>query len=202
MKIEKTVEDARKNLRPNPHALPTPSIDKSQMHGMLGPDDFESMLERERSNRFELKPNLLFSESPDLSQSGKGSRDQSPMGSRFADRRTPSPSFVRRFSAWFGGIPARATPDKLRPRVAQLQREESRDLGRRGSVIEEITRQTSVFFADPESESEKEDEGEEDDVAPYGGPQRDWRDYGEGDTTASEDEADAYINGSRKSKTL
>lgn len=202
MKIEKIVEDARKSLRPNPHALPTPSIEKSQMHSMLGgDDDFESMLERERSNRFELKPNLLFSGSPDLEQDGRSSREQSPMGSRSQKRRTPSPSFVRRFSTWL--MPARSTSEAVRPAVKRLQREDSHDSARRGSIIQEITRQTSVFFADPESESEKEDEeDEEDDVAPYGKDQRDWRDYGDGDTTASEDEADAYINGGRKSKTL
>lgn len=87
----------------------------------------------------------------------------------------------------------------MRPSVRQLRREESNDFARRGSVIQEITRQTSVFFNEPESESEKEDE--EEDVAPYGGKQRDWRDYGDGDTTASEDEAEAFINGSGKAKT-
>jgi hypothetical protein len=97
-------------------------------------------------------------------------------------------------------MPARSTSEAVRPAVKRLQREDSHDSARRGSIIQEITRQTSVFFADPESESEKEDE--EDDVAPYGKDQRDWRDYGDGDTTASEDEADAYINGGRKSKTL
>ncbi|KEQ82200.1 FabD/lysophospholipase-like protein [Aureobasidium pullulans EXF-150] len=46
MKIEKIVEDARQSMRPNPNALPTPSIEKSQMRSMLSSDDLESLLEQ------------------------------------------------------------------------------------------------------------------------------------------------------------
>ncbi|KAH0195471.1 patatin-domain-containing protein, partial [Aureobasidium melanogenum] len=201
MKIEKIVEDARQSMRPNPNALPTPSIEKSNMRSMLSNDDLESMLDQEGSGSDELKPSPLLSSGADRPQSAKNSKSQSPMGSRFEERRAPSPSFARRFSGWFGNMSPRSSSDAVRPnmRQLQLQREESQDFARRGSVIDELTRQASVFFAEPETESEKEDEGE--DVAPYGKEQRDWRDFGEGDTTASEDEADAFINGGRKAKT-
>ncbi|THW94582.1 FabD/lysophospholipase-like protein [Aureobasidium pullulans] len=199
MKIEKIVEDARQSMRPNPNALPTPSIEKSQMRSMLSSDDLESLLEQARSNGGRLEPGPFLSATPDRMQSGRSSKNPSPKGSRFDEQREPSPSFARRFSGWLGSMSPRNSNDTMRPSVRQLRREESNDFARRGSVIQEITRQTSVFFNEPESESEKEDE--EEDVAPYGGKQRDWRDYGDGDTTASEDEAEAFINGSGKAKT-
>ncbi|KAH0401778.1 patatin-domain-containing protein, partial [Aureobasidium melanogenum] len=201
MKIEKIVEDARQSMRPNPNALPTPSIEKSQMRSMLSNDDLESMLDLEGSGSDELKPSPLLSSGADRPQSAKDPKSQSPMGSRFEERRAPSPSFARRFSGWFNNMSPRSSSDAVRPnmRQLQLQREESQEFARRGSVIDELTRQASVFFAEPETESEKEDEGE--DVAPYGKNQRDWRDFGEGDTTASEDEAEAFVNGSQKAKT-
>ncbi|KAG9685926.1 patatin-domain-containing protein, partial [Aureobasidium melanogenum] len=201
MKIEKIVEDARQSMRPNPNALPTPSIEKSQMRSMLSNDDLESILDQAGSDSDELKPSPMLSSRADRSQSAENSRRLSPMGPRSEERRAPSPSFARRFSGWFANMSPRSSSDAVRPnmRQLQLQREESQDFARRGSVIDELTRQASVFFAEPESESEKEDERE--DVAPYGENQRDWRDFGEGDTTASEDEADAFVNGSRKAKT-
>ncbi|KAI4746899.1 FabD/lysophospholipase-like protein [Aureobasidium sp. EXF-12298] len=201
MKIEKIVEDARQSMRPNPNALPTPSIEKSQIRSMLSNDDLESMLDLEGSGSDELKPSPISSSGADRPQSAKNPKSQSPMGSRFEERRAPSPSFARRFSGWFNNMSPRSSSDAVRPnmRQLQLQREESQEFARRGSVIDELTRQASVFFAEPETESEKEDEGE--DVAPYGKNQRDWRDFGEGDTTASEDEAEAFVNGSQKAKT-
>lgn len=189
MKIEKIVEDARQSMRPNPNALPTPSIEKSQMRSMLSSDDLESLLEQARQNGGQVDTTPLLTPDPDSVRSGKSSKSHSPRGARFDDRREPSPSsFRRRFSGWFGSVSGspRASSDSVRPSIRQLQREDSEN-ARRGSVIDELTRQTSVLFNDPESESEKEDDRE--DVAPYGDQgEQDWRKYGDGDTTASEDE--------------
>lgn len=198
MKIEKIVEEARRNTRPDPNALPTPSLEKSErLRSMLSSEDLEALLDQAKSNGGHVAPprHLL---TPPIRDAGAQPKPPSRSGSAHGGAGADSPSLSKRFSGWFGSRQTSAThsPTREPTRAGSL-----RDLGReaegsrRGSVMVELERQMRVFGDDTETEGEEgtEDEAHEDaDVAPYGngGLDEEWTRYGGGETEESESEVD------------
>jgi len=171
MKIERVVEEARRSLRVDPNALPTPNLERSEMRSMLSEDDLRTLLAKAHANggSIPISPDLMASD-------GRSSRSISPIASGRRRGRLDgpeSPSFSKRFTGWFGSLSAAASPspkersaiDSLRPTVQEAQPR----MGRRSSLVEELKRQSTIFFDDVETEGETEDEhgSSKDEVAPY-----------------------------------
>lgn len=173
MAIEKVIEEAREATRP-PSALPTPG--EKRLRNVLSAEDLQGLLEQAQSN------NGVVEVPTPLDTTMVNERQQRPRPQNL--ERTESPSIAKRWSGWLGSVSGASTPrlssDTVRPSANQL-RPSSPMLQhrRRGSVMEELKRQSQVFWDDdPESEGETgtEDEGHEggisgseDDVAPFEG---------------------------------
>lgn len=172
MKIEKIIEDARHNTRPDPNALPTPSLEKSNMRSMLSSEDLESLLTQARQNGGHVAPPYLLTPPARDSDSARSSSSPPRADSSSVHRRAQSahgadsPSLSKRLTGWFGGSkqtsgsrsPVQETSMKLQQRG--LRRETSGS--RRSSVMAELERQMRVFEDDVETETEGEGaEGEE-----------------------------------------
>lgn len=187
LKIEKLIEEARRNTRIDPNALLTPSIEKSQLRSMLSSEDLEQLLEQARGHGGHiaaptlLTPPLALPSAAATAHTSPHRRDNAsdagtitPATPRSASthRRTAtdkssrpeSPSLSKRFSDWFGTGSAQHSPrasiDALRPSLRELRRESSQ--ARRSSVLVELERQMRVFSDDTETEGEEEDEEGED----------------------------------------
>lgn len=185
MKIEKVIEDARRNTRPDPNALPTPSLEKSQLRSMLSSDDLESLLAEARQNGGQVAPPLLLTP-PTSTGASIASQHHGP----------DSPSLSKRFSGWFGSrrpsapqSPARS--ESVRPSLRdQLGREDSGS--RRASVMAELERQMRVFSDDTESDGEVDDGEPSHSDNGHDGREA-WREYSgsEAETESEVDEARA-----------
>ncbi|GAB7354388.1 hypothetical protein MBLNU459_g4888t1 [Dothideomycetes sp. NU459] len=188
MKIEKVIEEARRNTRVNPDALPTPSLEKSHMRSMLSSEDLEALLaQAKRNGGLVAPPELLTPPLPDLS-SGRSSGAQSPsLGQRHERDGASSPALHKRFSSWLGSRSTqssapqspRTSSETVRPGLRELTREGS--AGRRSSVMAEIERQSRVFFDDPDETAD--DQSTDEDARDHSeGDEEDWRKYGAGET--------------------
>ncbi|KAL1311166.1 hypothetical protein AAFC00_001365 [Neodothiora populina] len=193
MKIEKVIEEARRNTRVDPNALPTPSLEKSELRSMLSSEDLESLLEQAKRNGGHIAPPLLLT--PPVGENSSTGRDLGP-GFVFdppsdTDRGADSPSFKKRFSGWFGsgqnsGTQSPTSNKSVRPALYELRRSES-DSRRSSSVIVELERQMRVFSDDTASEGELDDEEEEEKTTPNSnGAKQPWDTYRSSSDTEEE----------------
>ena len=155
MAIEKVIEEAREATRPPEQPLPTPMLDRGGgLKDMFTEDDLADLLAkaRNRGGPTTLVPNGATSL-------------QVPS-------RPDSPSLSKRLGGWFGSIsqsPSRTSSETVRPSLADGLQDR-----RRGSTIEELKRQSNVFFddADEHTDEHTEDEGhgsdEGEEVEPLG----------------------------------
>ncbi|KAL1583417.1 hypothetical protein WHR41_07608 [Cladosporium halotolerans] len=170
MSIEKVIQEAREATRPAEQPLPTPMPNEAErtIRNVLSEEDLKTLLEQARNSggRVEI-PSKKPSPSLTIPQHVPG---HSP--------RSVSPSISKRLGGWFGSLsrsPSRhrgeqqARPSLVDARHAALQHQHHR----RSSVMEEIKRQSGVFFDDPLEESPDEqgsdtngEEHEPADVAP------------------------------------
>ena len=177
MAIEKVIEEAREATRPSTQALPTPLPDERTLKNVLSQDDLQVLLEKAKADHAPVEVPPSF-----LAPSRTTSRSHSPALQKHD--RAESPSLSKRFSGWLSGRQSpRSSTDTLRPTASEIHRErlqnEHRNHHRRGSVMEELRRQSGVFWDDLDAgtgeETVTEDEDgddehlvqDEDDVAPY-----------------------------------
>lgn len=180
MAIEKVIEEAREATRPATQPLPTPLPEQKALRNVLSAEDLQTLLEQAKESQapVEVPASMLTT------------RDERQRPQLSPHDRAESPSFSKRFSGWLSGLQSpgspRASTETLRPSMAEIRREQARqDLKRRGSVMDELKRQSGVFWDDPDAETADEtaedteeeeaatdDEGHamhhEDDGAPYG----------------------------------
>lgn len=157
MSIEKVIEEAREATRPAEQPLPTPMPDEQSLRNVMSEEDLQTLLDKARSSngRVEVPRQML-----------------TPGRQRPRERRDDSPSLSRRFSGWLELLNVPPSPkSSAPPSVGGIRSGQER---RRGSVIEELKRQSQVFWDDPEAEETHDEMSEDDmDVAPYGGAHRD-----------------------------
>jgi len=173
MAIERVIEQAREATRPSHQVLPTPMPDDQTLRNVMSAEDLKTLLERAHGSHAPVEvPNEMLT-----SRLGKPQ-------AMFATRheRSESPSLSRRFSGWFSSAPSpRTSQETVRPSILELRAAYLQPERRRGSMIEELKRQSNVFWDDPDAEeshgetaTEDEDHlggqvvGRQDDVAPYG----------------------------------
>lgn len=153
MAIEKVIQEAREATRPAEQPLPTPMPnDKDNdrtLRNVLSEEDLKSLLEQARSSggRVEVprKRGTPTLEIP------KALPEQEP--------RSVSPSLSKRLGGWFGSISRSPSRHRSEPQ-ARPSLADTRQLHhhRRSSVMEEIKRQSGVFFDDPEIEESPEEQ--------------------------------------------
>lgn len=187
MAIEKVIEEAREATRPATQALPTPAVDERNLRNVLSQEDLQTLLMKARAEKglVEVTPDLLPSRND--GRETPRQRQQQQLSPMEPLSRAESPSFSKRFSGWFNTSrgsaaqsPVRSSLDTVRPASSDLLRVPEADNRRRGSVMEELKRQSGVFWDDEdvdletvsETEGATDDEDghlrEEEDVAPYG----------------------------------
>ncbi|KAK5136215.1 hypothetical protein LTR08_003822 [Meristemomyces frigidus] len=179
MAIEKIIEQAREDTRPESQPLPTPMPDDERTSwNMMGEDDLQTLLDKAKTSHTSVEvPDAMLT--PGHERPRLTSNPENP-----AHHRSESPSISKRFSGWLGALQSpgssRTSTETVRPSMADLKRAHSpNDVRRRGSVMEELKRQSSVFWeddADPETTADEfmtddEEDGSdvlpEDDVAPF-----------------------------------
>lgn len=151
MAIEKVIQEARQATRPAEQALPTPMPNDNErtMRNVLSEEDLRTLLEKARTSggRVEVPskrptptleiPNPLPEQNP----------------------RSVSPSLSKRLGGWFGSLsrsPSRHNSGDLgRSSLASPVEHHHR----RSSVMEEIKRQSGVFFDDPDIEESPDEQG-------------------------------------------
>jgi predicted acylesterase/phospholipase RssA len=152
MAIEKVIQEAREATRPAEQPLPTPlpvsTENDRTLRNEFSEEDLKSMLAQARSSggRVEV-PRTRPKASPML---------EIPEPSAGQDSRSMSPSLSKRLGGWFGSMsrsPSRHRSEQTYP-PPRPSLTETRQLHhhRRSSVMEEIKRQSGVFFDDPEIE--------------------------------------------------
>jgi len=171
MAIEKVIEDAREDLRPAEQPLPTPALaDEKGLRGVLSEEDLQMLLEKARSSHEPVEvPGAMLTPRT----------ERPPRPKVLTSHRAESPSFSKRFSGWLGmqspgTESARMSSETVRPSRAVL-REYGGQEKRRASVIDEMRRQASVLWDDPEADGETTSDteheevvtSEEEEVAPY-----------------------------------
>nr|POE77663.1 patatin-like phospholipase domain-containing protein [Quercus suber] len=156
MAIEKAIEEAREKYRPQDQPLPTPMPNPSdrRLRGYLSEEDLHDLLARARSGDGTVE--IPFGRNVP-------SRDfLQPLTSP----RAQSPSFSKRFSGWFGSRMPSPSPVEskesgqaafVEPQTATMARR------RRGSAIDELVRQSNVFWDDVD-ETELDEFATEDDL--------------------------------------
>lgn len=150
--VEKVIEEAREATRPAEQPLPTPLPHKSgRLRTVLSEEDLEGLLDRARDNNgvVEVPPQLL---------SPVQERDQ-PQFSRPLPQRQNSPSLTKRMSNLWGSLQSptpRTSSETMRPSSKELAIPTPRHSQehRRSSVMDELVRQSRVFFDDFAEESE------------------------------------------------
>ncbi|KAK5123342.1 hypothetical protein LTR85_002773 [Meristemomyces frigidus] len=192
MAIEKVIQEARAASRPETQPLPTPmpmSEDRRGLRGVLSEEDLQGLLEKARASH---APVEIPKGMPTPSYERPRLRPVQQQQQASHHDREESPSFSKRFSGWLGtlqssGNSPRTSAETVRPTMSELKREYRRqeDHHRRSSVMEELKRQSGVFWDDPDAETadetadetatdeELDDDEEnailpEDDVAPFG----------------------------------
>ncbi|CAK4031629.1 patatin-like phospholipase domain-containing [Lecanosticta acicola] len=147
--IEKVIEVAREETRSPEQPLPTPVPEAGRrLRSVLSEEDLEGLLEKARGNNgvVEVPPQLL---SPAVE------RDQ--YFSRPLPQRQDSPSFTKRMSTLWGSLQnptPRTSSESVRPSTKELNTSTTAEHSRRSSVMDELVRQSRVFFDDFADESE------------------------------------------------
>jgi predicted acylesterase/phospholipase RssA len=139
MAIEKVIDEGRQKNRPSAAPLHAPTPEERSLRNVLSEENLQTLLNQARASHapVEVPAEMLtpVHEPPQL---------RYPTFHERAD----SPSFSKRFSGWFTNSP-RASTDSVRPAPADLRRERTQTQDRRrGSVMDEIKRQSEVFFDD------------------------------------------------------
>ncbi|KAK5109687.1 hypothetical protein LTR62_006809 [Meristemomyces frigidus] len=168
MAIEKVIEDARESTRPPTQALPTPMPRDEAPHNVLSEEDLPTLLARAE--------NTSAVESPMESYTPRSTGSQTNLLSPYD--RAGSPSLRHRVGSWFRLPSPRSSQETVRPSLSKLRRVRPQEQ-RRESVVEELRRQTGVFWDDPDEKTASETEGDGettdeeavrdgDDAAPWG----------------------------------
>jgi hypothetical protein len=143
--IEKVIEEAREATRPAEQPLPTPLPTESRLRGVLSEDDLQGLLAKARDNNGVVEvPEQLLTPNTEREQ---------PTFTRPMPQRQDSPSFTKRMSTFWGNLQAptpRTSQETVRPSMKELQSSTpSTPRRRRGSgVVDELVRQSRVFFDD------------------------------------------------------
>ena len=197
MAIEKVIEEAREATRPVTQPLPTPMPDDERTSWtMMGGDDLQTLLDEAKTSQAPVEvPHVMLNrrrKHPQL--------NLTPQHPEHHDR-SQSPSFSKRFSGWLGTLnspgSARTSMETVRPSMAEINRATSpSNPRRRGSMMEELKRQTSVFWDDPDAETtadENTTEDEEDENAVLMS-EREVAEYSDGEyDSAGSQDADAAL---------
>ncbi|KAK4574386.1 hypothetical protein LTR86_002148 [Recurvomyces mirabilis] len=145
MASEKVIEDARESTRPATQALPTPMPDDRTVRNVLSVEDLQTLLARANDTHAAVEvPTEMYTPRKERSQSRHLHPD-----------RAESPSLRHRFGTWFRQPSPRSSQETVRPSLAELRRAHSEH--RRESVIEELRRQSGVFWDDPEADATASD---------------------------------------------
>jgi len=175
MAIEKVIEEARVATRPSTQPLPTPMFTEHNMRNVMSAEDLSTLLDRARAEHAPVEvPNDMLTPVTEKPQSAL----------RMTHERAESPSLRKRFSGWLTSQSSpRSSQETARPTASELRTAYLSQDRRRGSVMEELQRQSRVFWDDPDAEESHDDTatddgehftdqdhviGSEDDVAPYG----------------------------------
>jgi len=149
--IEKVIEEAREATRPAEQPLPTPMPRDARLRSVLSEEDLRGLLAEARNNNgvVEVPEELL---TPAVQ------REPGAYFSRPLPVRQDSPSFTKRMSNLWGTLqPAKASQETLQsPSTEKLATPTSTTTqqGRRSSVMDELVRQSRVFFDDFADETE------------------------------------------------
>lgn len=161
MAIEKAIDDARRLTRPSNHttSILTPKSEDRQLRNVLSEENLQDLLEKARANHGQVEiPQEMLTPSAELPV---------PQYQSFYER-AESPSLSKRFSGWFGSLqsgaasPRASSESVAHPTLADLPRTQGYDR-RRGSVMEELKRQSGVFWDDLDVDEEENDTGSEHD---------------------------------------
>lgn len=175
MAIEKVIEEGRKTTRPANQPLPTPLLDEQYLTNVLSEEDLQTLLKKARTS-----PTPSAVPSQLLTPRQQKSSPSSPT----KHDRAESPSFSKRLPGWLTSLSSpRTSQETARPTASELRTAYFNQDKRRGSVMAELKRQSTVFWDDPDveeshDETATEDEdhldelerdtGDDDDVASYG----------------------------------
>jgi predicted acylesterase/phospholipase RssA len=148
MAIEKVIQEAREATRPAEQPLPTPmptDNNDNPMRNVLSTEDLKSLLAQARSSggRVEV-PQKKGTPTLEIPQ---------PLPEQ-DDSRSASPSLSKRLGGWFSRSPSRHRSDQKRPSLTTAHQLHHH---RRSSVMEELKRQSGVFFDDPDIEESPEE---------------------------------------------
>ncbi|TKA32359.1 hypothetical protein B0A50_01465 [Salinomyces thailandicus] len=163
MAIERVIEEAREATRPANQPLLTPAPEEKTLRSVLSEDDLQDLLEKARASHqpVEVPASLLTPSAQERPQP----RWPSPRPYPEHHERADSPSFSKRLSGWFNlqhPSSQRSSQETLHPTAAELRRGRFRkNAARRGSVIEELKRQSGVFWDDPDLETDGEGTADE-----------------------------------------
>ncbi|EME49582.1 hypothetical protein DOTSEDRAFT_68381 [Dothistroma septosporum NZE10] len=152
MAIEKVVEEAREATRPSEHPFASPMPrEGGRLRSVLSEEDLQTLLAKARDNNgvVEVPPALL---SPAMER-------EQPSWQRPLPQRQDSPSFAKRMSTLWGTLQTdspRTSSETVRPSPRQLGPPNTPADQRRSSILtmDELVRQSRVFFDDYAEESE------------------------------------------------
>jgi len=164
MAIEKIIEEAREANRPPEQPLPTPMPEK-ELRNMFSEDDLANLLARARN-----KGGLAEVTTPTLEIPNGSTSSLRPPSQPTS--RPDSPSLSKRLGGWFGSLshsPSRTSSETVRPSLSELRSPGFQER-RRGSAMEELKRQSNVFFDDPDEQTDEhtDEEGPATDVSDVG----------------------------------
>lgn len=156
MAIEKVIQEAREATRPAEQPLPTPMPnDTSAIRNVLSEEDLRTLLEKARTSGGRVEVPNKTRPSPSL--------EIPPPIPEHGGPRSVSPSISKRLGGWFGSLsrsPSRHNSgDQTRPSLRDTRQQEQLHHHRRSSVMEEIKRQSGVFFDDPDFEESPDEQG-------------------------------------------
>lgn len=156
MAIEQVIEQARETYRSQDKPLPTPTphLNERTLRSYLSAEDLQTLLDRARGGDGTVEiPSGMISPAREYPQP-------------FSPSRAESPSMSKRFSDWIGSrMPSpspRMSSETARATMTDLRATVSRD-GRRGGAIDELVRQSGVFWDDTEADFATEDDLETED---------------------------------------
>ena len=167
MAIEKVIEEAREATRPVNQPLPTPmptAMDgqEKSLRSVLSEEELAGLLEKARASHGPVEvPQSMLTPRAEHQQAPRRPSPSQLRPYPEHHERAVSPSFSRRLSEWFNlqqpPSPRASSQEGSRPSKLELRREHLQNYaGRRGSIMEELKRQSGVFWDDPDVEDEGE----------------------------------------------
>lgn len=158
--IEKVIEEAREATRPAEQPLPTPMPRDTRLRSVLSEEDLQGLLKQARDNNG-------IVEVPEQLLTPATQREQ--YFTRPLPQRQDSPSFAKRMSNLWGTLqPAKVSQETLRPPSSEklATPTSATDHNRRSSVMDELVRQSRVFFDDFADETEAPSDENMDETEP------------------------------------